>query len=129
GRVLLQIAERKTQKAELLSRGREQEIALIALGIAAPVKLEAGPAGLAPHVMAGSERRGAELFRALQQVAKLDLLIAGDARHRRLACEIAVGERAHHVLRKPRLIVEYVVGNAQGLRHAAGILNVLAGAA
>src|SRR6185503_20042023 len=80
GRVLLQIAERKTQKAELLSRGREQEIALIALGIAAPVKLEAGPAGLAPHVMAGSERRGAELFRGLQQVAKLDLLIAGDAR-------------------------------------------------
>ena len=128
-RVLLQIAKREAQEAELLARGREQEIALVALGIAAPVKLEAGPARLAPHIMAGGERRGAELLGGLQQVAELDLLIAGDARHRRLAGEIAVGERVHHVLREPRLIVEHVMGNAESLRHAAGILNVLAGAA
>ena len=40
-RVLLEIAKREAQEAELLPRGREQEIALIALGIAPPVKLEA----------------------------------------------------------------------------------------
>ena len=39
--VLLEIAERKAQEAELLARGREQEIALVALGVAAAVKLEA----------------------------------------------------------------------------------------
>ena len=40
-RVLLEIAKREAQEAELLPRGREQEIALIALGVAPPVKLEA----------------------------------------------------------------------------------------
>src|SRR5688500_3175040 len=79
--------------------------------------------------MAGGERRGAKLLSGLQQVAELDLLIAGDARYRSLAGEIAVGKRAHHVSREPRLIVEAVMGDAESLRHAAGILNVLSGAA
>ena len=40
-RFLVQIAKRKAQELELLARGGEQEIALVALGVAGPVELEA----------------------------------------------------------------------------------------
>ena len=60
---------------------------------------------------------------------ELDLLVAGDARDRRLALEIAVGEGAHHRLGEARLVIEHVMGDIEAIRHAAGILDVLAGAA
>ena len=79
--------------------------------------------------MAGRERRGAEPCGRLQQVVELDLLVAGDAGDRRLALEIAVGERAHHRLGEARLVVEHVMRDLQRVGHAARILDVLAGAA
>src|SRR5262249_9118719 len=104
------------------------EIALVALGVLRSVKLEAPQARPAPDIMTGSERRGAELLRGLQQILELDLLVADHARHRRLAGKIAVGELAHDSLGEPRLVIEDIVRNAERLRHVSGILDILAGA-
>ena len=43
--------------------------------------------------------------------------------------EIALGEAVDHRLAEARLVVEHVMRNADRLRHAAGIVDVLAGAA
>ena len=79
--------------------------------------------------MAGGEHVRAELLGGLQEVAELDRAVAFDARDRRLALEIALGEAVDHRLAEARLVVEHVMGDADRLRHAAGIVDVLAGAA
>jgi hypothetical protein len=38
--------------------------------------------------MPGGQRRGAEIVRRLQKIAKFDALIAADAGHRRLAAAV-----------------------------------------
>src|SRR3990170_2513195 len=106
---LVKPPEREAKEGKLLARGGEQKIALVALLVGGAVKLPAGRARLAPHIMAGRERRGTEPGGRLQQIVELDLLIAGDARDRRLALKIAVGEFAHHGLGEARLVVEHVV--------------------
>src|SRR5262249_60291017 len=85
---LVEVAERKAQHVELPRRGGKQEIALVAIRVLRPIELEATRAWTAPHVVAGGEHGGAELLSGFQQVAKLDLLVAGNARHRRFASEI-----------------------------------------
>ena len=81
-----------TGSSSCARRGGEQEIALVALGIGGARKLRPARA-LAPlDVVARRQRVGAEVLCRLEQVAKLDLLIAGDARDRRLARGIALGE-------------------------------------
>ena len=79
--------------------------------------------------MAGGERVGAELARGLQQVAELDRAVALDARHRRLAERVAVGEIVDDGLAKAVLVVEHVMGNAELGGDVAGVVDVLAGAA
>ena len=61
---LVALAERKAQKLELLARGAEQEIALVALLLAGAVE-RAAAAGERPRgdVMAGGQHLGAELAR------------------------------------------------------------------
>ena len=79
--------------------------------------------------MAGRQRVGAEVARGLEQVGELDRLVAGDAGHRRLAGEVAVGEAVDHRLAEAALVVEHVVRNAERLGDAARVVDVLAGAA
>ena len=79
--------------------------------------------------MAGRQRLGAEFARGLQQIAELDRLIALDARHRRLAGDIAVGETVDHRLLEAALVVEHVMRNADALGDRARVVDVLAGAA
>ena len=79
--------------------------------------------------MAGGERIRAELLRGLEEVGELDRLVAGDAGHRRLARGIAVGEAVDHRVPEALLVVEGIVRNAERLGDAAGIVDVLAGAA
>ena len=79
--------------------------------------------------MAGRQHLGAELARGRQQVAELDRLVALDARHRRLARHIALGEAVDHHFLEAALVVEHVVRNADALRDRAGVVDVLAGAA
>ena len=80
------VAERKAQVIELLARGREQEIALVAIGIGgADQRARSVGEAARGDIMAGGERRGAELARGREQIAELDRAVALDARHRRFA--------------------------------------------
>ena len=79
--------------------------------------------------MAGRQHVGAELLGGVEQVVELDLLVAGDARDRRLAGGVAVGEAVDDGRGKAALVVEHVVRNAERVGNPAGVVDVLAGAA
>jgi len=79
--------------------------------------------------MAGRERRRAEFARSLEQIAKLDRTVALDARHRRLAGSIAVGEIVDHRFAKTILVIQHVMRDTDPLGDIARIVDVLAGAA
>ena len=80
-------------------------------------------------IMAGHQRCGAELLGTRHEIGKLDGLIAADARHRRFAAQIAVGEIIDHRLPETRFEIEHIVGDVERRRHPARIVDVLAGAA
>ena len=79
--------------------------------------------------MAGRQDVGAEVLRRLEQIDEFHRLVAGDARHRRLARDIGAGERLDHLLAELRLVIEHVMGDCEPGGDVAGVVNVLAGAA
>ena len=79
--------------------------------------------------MAGRQHLRAEFARGRQEIAELDRLVAIDARHRRLARDIARGKAVDDRLLEPALVIEDVVGNADPLGDCARVMDVLPGAA
>ena len=79
--------------------------------------------------MSGRKRGSTELARGLEQIAKLDRAVALDARHRRLARGVAVGEIVDHRLAKAVLVVQHVMRNADPLGDIARVVDILPGAA
>src|SRR6478609_6056393 len=123
------VSERKAQQVELLASGGKQEIALVALLFAGAVERAAATwQGPGSDVMAGRQDLGAEFARGRKQIAELDRLVAFDAGHRRFAGNIALGEAIDHHLLEATLVIQYVVGNADALRHRTRVVDVLAGA-
>jgi hypothetical protein len=80
------VAERKAQIVELLARGREQEIALVAIGVGGAEPARAMPSGSAARrdVVAGRQRGRRARARSPAD-RELDRAVALDAGHRRLA--------------------------------------------
>src|SRR5260370_10879693 len=89
-------AQWKPQVFELLSPRGEQEIALVARQVGCPMEFGPLRAGNPAGIMPGGERRGAEIARRAQQIAKLDPLIAADAPHRCFAPAVAGDNIVHH---------------------------------
>ena len=79
--------------------------------------------------MPGGQNLGAKFARRDQQVMKLDRHVAFDARHRRLAVDIAFGETVDYRFLEAALVIEHVMRNADALGDAAGVIDVLPGAA
>ena len=79
--------------------------------------------------MSGRQRLRAEFARGRQQIAELDRAVALDARHRRLAERVAVGEIVDDGLAKAAFVVEHVMRDAEPLGDVAGVVDVLPGAA
>src|SRR3979411_602049 len=79
--------------------------------------------------MPGRKRRGAELARGRQQIAKLDRTVALDTRHRRLAGSVAVGEIVDYRFTKTIFVVQHVMRNPDPLGDIACVVDVLPGAA
>ena len=79
--------------------------------------------------MAGGERPRAKILRRRQKIAEFHRLVTTHAGDRRLAAKVAVGELLHHLVAKPALIVEDIMGNTDGIGNTAGIMNILPGAA
>ena len=119
----------KRRKSSCALRGGEEEVGLVALAVDRTVEPAAAIDELALHVVAGRQHIGAEVLGDCHQVDELHRLVAGDARHRRLALLIGVGEGLDHRVAEALLVVEDVVRDVQRGGDAAGIVDVLAGAA
>ena len=126
---LRHVTEREAQVIQLLTGGREQEVALIAVRIgSAHHRTRSIGKAARRHVVPGCQRGGAKVARGRQQIAKLDRTIALDARHRRLAQGIALGKILDHRLAETALIVQHVMRNANPFRNVASVVDVLTGA-
>ncbi len=124
------VAERKAQIIELFTRGREQEIALVTVGVGgADQRARSIGEAARSNIVPGGERGGAELAGGRKQIAKLDRAVALDAGHRRLARCIAVGKIVDHRLAKAVLVIQHVMRDADPLGDVAGVVDVLPGAA
>src|SRR6516225_5948 len=119
-------AKGKAQPRKLRARGREQEVALVALRVAGTIEL--GPDGPLSQldVVAGGEGVGFEFARGREQIVELDLLVADHARDWRPPRRIAVHEGLHDGGPKALLVIEHVVGDAKPVGDAARIVDVLA---
>ena len=123
------MAEREAQVVELLLRGREEEVGLVARGVRGAVQLGLRLPGLALDVVARRHAIGVEIAGGLEQVLELHPFVAADAGHRRCAREVAVGELVDHRVLEDVLVVEHVMGKAHRLGDAAGVVDVEARAA
>jgi hypothetical protein len=79
--------------------------------------------------MAGGERHGAEVARRTEKVAKLDPLIAADARHWGFAAAVAVDKIVDDRDAKAALVIEDVMSDAEMLSDAGGVVDISPGAA
>ena len=79
--------------------------------------------------MPGRQHLRAELARGAEQVGELDRPVALDARHRRLARRIALGEAVDHGFLEARLVVEHVMRDADARGDGARVMDVAPGAA
>ena len=75
------------------------------------------------------QRIGAEIARRFQQVAELDALVAADARDRRLAAAVALGEILDDRFAEPGLVIEHVMRDAEKFGDARCIADILSRAA
>jgi len=124
-----QPAQRKAQVRQLLCRGREQEIALVAVCIRSPVQLRPARPDLALDIVTCRHAIGIEIPRRGQQVPELHPLVAADAGHGRGPGKIGIRKlvddrRAEHVF-----VIQHVMGKAHRLGDPAGVVNVAARAA
>ena len=71
--------------------------------------------GVAADVVTGRQSISAKIAGRLQEVGKLDGLVAGNARDRRLAADIARSERIDHGFAETGLIVEHIMRNTKTL--------------
>ena len=113
----------------MCARRREEEIALVAGQVAGAVQFGAVGAGYSPGVMPGGQRGGAEFARGREQIAKLDALVAADARNWGLAAAIGVGEILDDLGAEASLVIKDVMRDAQAVGGARGIFDIPSGAA
>ena len=74
-------------------------------------------------------RLGADAARGLEELVELEVVVAERAGDRRAAGEILVDEGADHILLEALLLVDDVVGNAEVLGDAAGVVDIIERAA
>src|SRR6202040_3820565 len=101
----------------------------VAAQIGGTVQFGSSRRGHTADVMPGRQRAGAELLRGRQQVAKLDALVAADARDWRLAAAGRLGEILDHRRAEPRLVIEHVMRNAEMGGDARRVAHILPGTA
>jgi len=78
-----------------------------------------------PRVVARGDVPSAEAIRDRQELAQLHRPVAGDAGARRLALEVGVDETSHHLAGEELTPIEGVVGDAEVVGDASGVVLVL----
>src|SRR3954454_5148360 len=125
-----QVAQRKAQIVELFARGREQEVALVAIGVGgADQRTPSVGRAARRDIMPGRERGGTEFARGCQKIAKLDRAVALNAWYRCLPQRVPVSEVVDPRLTTAVLVVKAVMGDSDPLGDVASIVDVLSGAA
>ncbi len=125
-----QAAERKAQEVGLGLRCCEEEVALVARHVLRRHQIAAAiGAGAALDIMACGQRTCIEIAGVAQKICELDGLVAADTGNGCRALYIRRDEIVDHGFAEARFEIEHVVGNAEGGRDAACIVNVLPGAA
>src|SRR6516162_10544216 len=127
GLVFGESSQREAQKFKLCAGRREQEITLVAGGIGCPAELGSVRPDCPAHIMPCGECGSAEIACGPEQIAKLDPLIAPDARDRCLAAAIGLGEILDHFFAEPALVIEHIMRDAEAVGDAPGVADVLAG--
>ena len=79
--------------------------------------------------MAGGHGFGAEVAGDIEQVVKLDRLVAAYARHRGFAAQVTIGEFLDHRVTETAFVIEHIVGDADLFGSHAGVVDILASAA
>ncbi len=75
--------------------------------------------------MAGGNLIGANLPCHNEKLVKLQVIVAETARDRRASGKILLDKRPHHIALKALFVIDHVIGNAEGLGHAASIVHVV----
>jgi hypothetical protein len=75
--------------------------------------------------MSGGNLIGANLPRYNKKLVKLQVIVAETTRDRRAPRKILLDERPNHITLKALFVIDHVVRDAQGLGHAASIVDVV----
>src|SRR5438445_8072951 len=75
--------------------------------------------------MAGGNLIGANLPGYNKKLVKLQVIVAETARDRSAPGKVLLDERTHDIALKALLVIDHVVGDAEGLGNAASIVNVV----
>ncbi len=112
-------------------RQSEEEIRLVLRAIGGALQQPATSLLIEFHarIVAGCDRIGADLLRDRQQLIELKVVVAEAARDGSASRQILLHERTNDVALKAVLVIDYVIGNANRLGDAAGIVHVVQRAA
>src|SRR5262249_39640451 len=121
------VAQRETRAAELLLGQAKQEVSLVLgrIGSATQQPAVANCIELAPGVVGGGQKIGADLPRSNQQLIKLQVVVAKAARDRSPAGEILLDKRTYHITLKALLMIDHVIRNAQIFSDAASVVDIV----
>src|ERR1043166_6096389 len=117
--------QRKQRSHQLVLAQREQEIALVFLWVTSA--LEQCSSGILARFksrkMARRNELRTKLVRPINEPAELEILIAHDARVRRAASLVFVGEVLDHLRLELFRFINQIIRNAELMTHCAGVRN------
>ena len=124
-------AEREEGAGELVLREAEEEIGLVLAVIDATAHLPAAAGGVEGDagVVAGGDALGADAVGHVEKLVELDEVVAEGAGDGRAAGEVLVDEGLDDLALEALFEVDDVVGNAELLGDAAGVVDVVERAA
>ena len=121
GLSLLQFTQRKHHMRQLLLPERKQKVSLILAGIPPAQHHRAAVSFFQPRIMAGGHVACAQFFCAVDQVAKLEFLVAHHARIRRAPGPVLRSEVINHITLKFLRLIDKIIRNAQLVRDGTGV--------
>src|SRR5690606_2676703 len=128
-RALLGVTERKAQLAELGLTHPVQKVALVLARVPRPQELDTTLPLVEPRVVTRRDALGAEPLGQGEELGELDASIAAHARARRSPGQVVFDERLDDGLGEELASIEGVMGDAELVRDAPGVVQVFRRAA